>query len=59
MVMTTDDLRKHAESLRNALNRKITDLWDCDDPDRRAVLLRQTKAIRGRIAELDELIRNR
>lgn len=58
MVMTADDLREHARNLGNALNRKITDLWDCDDPDRRTALLRQTKAIRARIAELNELINN-
>jgi hypothetical protein len=57
MVMTTDDLREHAENLERALNRKITDLWECDDPARRTVLLKQTKAIRARIAELNELIR--
>lgn len=58
MVMTTADLREHAANLRNALNRKIADLWDCDDPSRRTALLLQTKAIRARIAELDETIRN-
>lgn len=58
MVMTTDDLRQHAENLGNALNRKITDLWNCDDPNRRSALLKQTKAIRARIAELEEKINN-
>jgi len=57
MVMTTDDLREHAENLDRALNRKITDLWECDNPARRTALLKQTKAIRARIAELNELIR--
>ncbi len=58
MVMTTDDLRQHADNLRNALDRKITDLWNCDDPIRRSALLKQTKAIRARIAELEEKINN-
>ena len=58
MVMTTDDLRQHAENLGNALNRKITDLWNCNDPTRRSALLKQTKAIRARIAELEEKINN-
>jgi len=58
MVMTADDLREHAENLEHALNRKITDLWDCDDPARRTALLKQTRAIRARIAELTELIKN-
>jgi hypothetical protein len=58
MVMTADDLREHAENLERALNRKITDLWDCDDPARRTALLTQTRAIRARIAELTELIKN-
>lgn len=59
MGMTTDDLRQHADNLRDTLNRKITDLWDCNNPDRRTDLLVQTKAIRARIEELDELIDNR
>lgn len=58
MVMTTDDLREHVANLGNALNRRITDLWECDDPARRTALLKQTKAIRARIAELSELIKN-
>lgn len=58
MVMTTDDLREHAENLERVLNRKITDLWECEDADRSRKLLMQAKAIRARIAELTELIKN-
>lgn len=56
MTLTTDDLREHVANLRNALNRKITDLWNADDPDRRTALLRQTRAIRARITELETKI---
>jgi hypothetical protein len=59
VTMTNDDLRQHADSLRDTLNRKITELWDCTLPARRAELLQQTKALRGRIAELDEQTDNR
>lgn len=56
MTLTTDDLLEHVQNLDDALNRKITDLWNCDDPARRTVLLKQTKAIRARIEELNEQI---
>lgn len=55
MAMTTDDLRQHADNLRDTLHRKITELWDCNDPERRASLLTQTKELRHRIDELDQL----
>lgn len=57
--MTNDDLREHADNLREALDRKITELWDCGDPPRRVELLRTTKALRGRIQELDDMSTNR
>lgn len=57
--MTCDDLREHVDNLRRALSRKIDELWDCEDPQRRNELLGTTKALRGRIAELDELNNNR
>lgn len=55
MNMEINDLRMHADNLRDTLNRKIAELWETEDPERRADLLRQTKALRARIAELDEL----
>lgn len=57
--MTRDDLREHVDNLHQVLNRKIDDLWVCDDPKRREDLLRTTKALRGRIEELDEMVNNR
>lgn len=58
MVMTTDDLREHADNLERVLNRKITDLWECEDAARSRKLLTQTKAIRARIEQINDLIKN-
>lgn len=55
MMMGAEDLRQHAENLRNALSRKIAELWNCEDQEQQAILLRQTKALRARIEELDAL----
>jgi hypothetical protein len=56
--MTTGDLKVHADNLRETLHRKIAELWDCPDGVRRTDLLAQTRALRNRIAELDEITRN-
>lgn len=57
--MTSDDLRQHADRLRDTLNRKIAQLWDCNNPERSREILLQTKALRDRIKELDEMTDNR
>lgn len=56
MVMTKDDLREHAENLRETWRRKVADLWDCHSPEHRTALLAQTKALKARISELDRQI---
>ena len=56
MVLTNEDLREHADNLRDTLNRKIAELWDCPTPAGRTELLKATKALRARITELDQQV---
>lgn len=59
MTMTDSDLREHADNLRDTLNRKIVELWNCHTPAGRTALLKQTKALRARITELDQQVNDR
>ena len=56
MVMTKEDLKEHADNLRETLHRKASELWDCPSLERQKVLLRQTDALQARITDLDRQI---
>lgn len=57
MVMTNEDFQQHADSLREMLHRKTSQLWDCQSPEGCSALLAQMKALRNRISELDQQTR--